>query len=246
MTMLKKFLKSRFGIALITRFYHAYMVFCFRTSRVEWINRAALQAVDKPGQKLLIAFWHGRMALMPFWSSRRGETFVMISRHGDGERITQAMARFGLRAVRGSTNRASADVKGFKDRGGSQVLREGLRVLKAGNAVAVTPDGPRGPRMYAQPGILLLAQVSGAPIIPLTFSTSRARVIKSWDRFLLPYPFGKIVMVAGAPLHVPCGADETALEEIRLKLENRLNAITREADTRAGIAPMEPEEKDDG
>lgn len=233
--MARKLLKNPLVITALAKFYRAYMTFCFRTARVEVAGGDTIEKFDHPGQPLIVAFWHGRMAYMPMLTRRPEHTHVLISRHGDGELITRAMEQFGLKALRGSSNRAASDGKGYKNRGGTQALREGLKVLKAGDAVAVTPDGPRGPRFVAQPGIITLAQMSGAPIIPITFSAAHARVIRSWDRFLLPKPFRKAIVLAGEPLLVARELDDAGIENARKILEDRLNEITRRADQTMGI-----------
>ncbi len=115
-----------------------------------------------------------------------------------------------------------------------------MRVIETGHAVCIAPDGPRGPRMHASPGIIALARLSGAPIMPVAFSVSRGRILESWDRFLLAYPFGRGVFVGAEPIHVPQDADAAALEAARQRLEDVLNAITAEADRRCGRTPVEP------
>jgi len=108
-----------------------------------------------------------------------------------------------------------------------------LRHLREGGSGAITPDGPRGPRSIAQPGISQLAAQSGLPVIPLSYSTSRGRVLKSWDRFLLAMPVGRGVYVVGEPIAAP-QTDEVSVEVHRLKVENTLIELTRRADEMVG------------
>ena len=94
--------------------------------------------------------------------------------------------------------------------------------------------------MRVQPGIIALARLSGAPIMPISFAVSRRKVANSWDRFVIALPFGRGVYLWGAPLYVPSDADKAALEEARLILEERLNALTAQADRMVGVEPIEP------
>ena len=238
--MIKSFLKSPFGQALVATLYYTYCIFAFKTSRVTWQNEAIFRGLDMDGKPLIAAFWHGRMCYIPFWMSHPERTYVIISQHGDGSLIAKASLHFGVNILRGSTNRTSDDEKGFKDRGGAHVLRESIRLLKGGNIVSLTPDGPRGPRMQVPANLITLAKLTGAPIIPLTFSSSRPHIFKSWDRFMLPYPFEKVLMVAGNPIMVPRYASDEELEHAREELENQLNNLTQEADSTMGLTPIEP------
>jgi lysophospholipid acyltransferase (LPLAT)-like uncharacterized protein len=115
-----------------------------------------------------------------------------------------------------------------------------VQQIEQGAAVAVTPDGPRGPRMRAAPGIAMVAKLTGAPIVPVSYSTSRAIAWSSWDRFLLALPFGRGVFVLGEPVYVPRDADADAVENARRAVEAQLNRLTLEADRLCGRPPVEP------
>jgi hypothetical protein len=139
------------------------------------------------------------------------------------------MRRFGLDVIDGSSRR-----------GGAEGLRRMVGWVRGGGWAGITPDGPRGPRMRAQPGILALARLSGAPILPVAFSTTRGRALRSWDRMLLPLPFGRGVFVIGAPIAVPRDADEATLAALRTELEGALTALMHDADRRCGRISPEP------
>ncbi len=110
---------------------------------------------------------------------------------------------------------------------------ESLRKLRAGNAVAITPDGPRGPHMRVGGHIVTIAKMTGAEIIPMSFSSSRAHFFKSWDRLLLPLPFANTYYFIGKPIAVPRDADDETIEKIRKQLEVTLIELTLSADTAA-------------
>ena len=181
---------------------------------------------DEP---FIVAYWHGRILMMPYSWRRDRAMSLLISQHPDGQFIARLVARFGLATIAGSTRR-----------GGTAALRALLRVLKAGGSVAITPDGPRGPRMRASSGVVDLARLSGAAIVPAAYATSRRRVLSSWDRFVVALPFGRGVFVWGAAIEVPRDADAAARERLRRTLEERLNAVTAEADRLVGQAAIEP------
>ena len=177
----------------------------------------------------ILAFWHGRLMMMPY-SWRRGHPVnMLISRHSDGQLIAHIVKHFGINTVSGSTSK-----------GGVSALRTLIKLLKAGECVGITPDGPRGPRMRVSDGIISLARLSGAPILPATFSTTRGPMLGTWDRFLLAAPFCRGVIVWGEPLYVDRHADDETLERIRSDLECQMNAITQDADEEVGRRPISP------
>lgn len=170
------------------------------------------------GRPVIAAFWHQRLLMMPFLP-HRGRVGMLISRHRDGELIARTVKLFGIDSIRGSTSR-----------GGLSALREMVRVFRRGSNLAITPDGPQGPRHIAQIGAVELARQTGAPILPVTYSASRRKVFDSWDRFILPLPFSRVAYLWAPPLLVPREAGKEDLEEMRLILQSRLRQITEEAD----------------
>jgi hypothetical protein len=144
---------------------------------------------------------------------------ILISRHRDGELITRTVRHFGLETVRGSSTRGGiAGIKGL------------ARALQEGYDVAIAPDGPRGPRFKVQPGIIQLARISGRPILPFTFSAFPRKVFKTWDHFVIPFPFSRGVFVFGEPIWVDRDASAEEIETKTLLLEKRLQELTEVAD----------------
>lgn len=131
------------------------------TMRINFINAEKVQAFWERRKNIIIAFWHGRLLMMPKVYSGKG-AYILISQHMDGEMIARTMSNFGYGSIRGSTTR-----------GGTVALRQMLRVAREGFDLAVTPDGPRGPRQIVQPGVIELAKLTGLPIFPVTFSASK-------------------------------------------------------------------------
>jgi lysophospholipid acyltransferase (LPLAT)-like uncharacterized protein len=199
------------------------------TTRWKTVNggvAAAAWAGEKP---VIVAFWHNRLAMMPAcWPSR--EPFhMLISSHPDGRLIAGTVAHFGIGTVAGSSTR-----------GGGEAVRQLLRHLKNGESIGVTPDGPRGPRMHVGDGVLMLARLSGMPILPASISVSRRKVLNTWDRLIVPLPFGHGAMIWGEPIVVPRDADETMVAALREKLTGELNRVSAEADTMTGCEVIMP------
>jgi lysophospholipid acyltransferase (LPLAT)-like uncharacterized protein len=181
------------------------------------------------GRPLILAFWHGRLLMMPCAWRHREQVHVLISGHRDGRLIAGAMSCFDIPTVTGSTRR-----------GGAGAVLKLSRILRRGGVVAITPDGPRGPRMRVSPGIIQLARLTGAAILPMTYAARPRRRLASWDRFVLPFPFGRGLYLWGAPLTVPADADDAAQEAARRALEEQLVAMTDQADAALGLPRTEP------
>lgn len=184
------------------------------TWRVEIRPRGVEEARRRRGERVIYAFWHGRM-LVPAYTHRGQGIAILISRHRDGEYIARPVARLGFKPVRGSTTR-----------GGAAALRESLRRANAGNChLAFTPDGPRGPRYRVQPGVIWAASRTGLPIVPAAVEAERAWVLGSWDEFTIPKPFSRVTILEGAPIPIPPDLTPAALEHHRLALEETLEAL---------------------
>lgn len=173
------------------------------------------------GERIIIAFWHGRLLLMPFGSPGTQAT-ILISQHRDGEYITRIAERLGLTVVRGSATR-----------GGARAFKRLIQALRGGTNVVITPDGPKGPRQRVKSGVIELSRLSGMPILPLAFGAWPRIFLKSWDAFLVPCPFGRGVYVWGEPLYVPPTLSKGEGEKFQDLLAKRLDAVTAEADGRA-------------
>jgi lysophospholipid acyltransferase (LPLAT)-like uncharacterized protein len=144
---------------------------------------------------------------------------VLISRHRDGEMIARTLSCFGIHSTRGSSTS-----------GGAAALREIVRRIEQGWDAAFTPDGPRGPRHVVQPGVIESARLSGAKIVPVSFAAHPAWQMGSWDRFLVPKPFGRGLFLYGDPFSVPRDARGADLEGARRELESRMIALEAAAD----------------
>lgn len=202
-----------------------YISLVFKTSRWEFIGKEHAQYYWDKKLPLISCFWHGRMLLMPCaWMSEHPFA-MLISGHSDGQLIAKTIKHHRISTIVGS-----------KSKGGLEALRVILRRLKAGAAVGITPDGPRGPRFKASDGIITISRLSGVDILPCAYGAQRAIIIQSWDRFRVPLPFGRAAMIWGEPIPAPSkNASEQELEKIRQRVENALNALSDQADECSGF-----------
>jgi len=208
-----------------------WMQFCFATIRWTHENQGVAEEVWARGGGVLCVFWHSRIGLSPScWPLDRAQPAkALISLSADGEFITKAVARQGFPAVRGSS--ANKD-KAEKAKGGTQALRDGLKQLKLG-ALAITPDGPRGPANVMAEGLPLMAKLSKAPVLFIGMSCSPAIRLKSWDKAVLPLPFGKGAIVWDRA-DFPEGAE---IDAVVADWTPRLNAVEARADAITGLKP---------
>jgi len=210
--------KDKILLAMIPRFYTLVLRLLSLTIRKKVLFPERAQHIWDQGRHFIIAFWHQRLLMMPFLP-HQGRVGMLISQHRDGEFIARAVKLFGVDSVRGSTTRGSFSA-----------LRGMVRFYRTGANLAITPDGPQGPKHVVQMGVIELARQTGAPILPVTYSASRKKVFGSWDNFILPLPFCQVVYIWGEPLFIPQETDKEGMEEKRLLLEERLRHITEEAD----------------
>ena len=168
--------------------------------------------------RFIYAIWHENI-LLPVYQYSRANVWVIISQHADGTLLTEMGRHIRLKLVRGSTTR-----------GGVEGLRKLLRIGQRAS-VAITPDGPRGPRRQIQPGIVYLAARTGMPIVPTGFGYDRPWRLRSWDRFAVPRPWTLATCVTGEPVHVPADADRPVLEHYRQLVEKHLLEVSDLAET---------------
>lgn len=212
-----------------------YIRFALRTTRWEWVGADAIGAY-MTGGAAVVAFWHEQLLLMPSaWvyaraeRRRRGEQpgklHVLVSRHQDGRTIGRMFEAFDFEVVHGSSGRDGVQ------KGGAAGVRALLGLLKGGAQVAITPDGPRGPRREVAAGVAQIAGLAGVPVLPLAVQTRSRRVLNTWDRMVVPLPFGRGVLTCGAPIHVPREGWAESLPAIQAGI----NAASDRADAACGL-----------
>jgi lysophospholipid acyltransferase (LPLAT)-like uncharacterized protein len=190
------------------------------TLRVQLLHEGFYRDLKARGVPILFALWHGRMYLS-IQAHRNQGIVTMASQSKDGELIACWLERNGYVVVRGSTTR-----------GGGQALREMVRQVRSGRHAALTVDGPKGPARVVQAGVVQLARLTGAWILPITSSASRPHFFASWDRYLVPYPFSKAIVAYGEPFPV---AEDLPEDAALARIASALDSASAEADAAAGL-----------
>lgn len=228
MRFLKKILKKPFIMRGLAFLISCYIQFVFKSSKWKWINQDIIDRLIAEKTPWIVCFWHNRLLMMSAnWTGPQNKMHMLISAHRDGLLIAETMKYFGILTVSGSSTK-----------GGLQALRHLIRLLKKGDCIGITPDGPRGPRFKARGGIVQVAKLAGCPIVPVSYSTTRRKVLNSWDRFVFAFPFSKGVFIAGEPIYVPASATAEESKEVLLTIETKLKYISDHADQLCGHAPI--------
>ncbi|MCK4546664.1 MAG: lysophospholipid acyltransferase family protein [Candidatus Eisenbacteria sp.] len=210
-------LADRLRVALIPVLGSAIQRLIGHSLRFTEINAEVWGIKAQRSENAIYAFWHSSLLISPFFYRNRG-IVGLISHSRDGELLTRAVELLGYVIVRGSTSRGS-----------TQAFRRLVRRLREGRDVALTPDGPRGPREVAQVGTIELARLAGKKIVPFVFDCTRKKRLNSWDRLIVPMPFSKAVIVFGDPIEVDRRAGREEIEAKRKLLEDSLNEATLRA-----------------
>lgn len=165
----------------------------------------------------IFTFWHSRPFFLSYFyvkNTRNRKLSVLVSLSRDGDYGASLVRKLKQDVVRGSTSR-----------GGQKAVRALAARIAEGNNVAITPDGPRGPALRVSEGVIKLAQITGAKIIPISYDATRKRLLKSWDRFIVVLPFGRVHVAFGEPIEVPRRITPAQRDEYRELLERTLRGL---------------------
>ena len=217
--MIKNFLKSKVGIFILSWTAYFYATLVYYSTKWKREGYDSLKPYEESGKPFLICFWHDRGVMASFSWKYFNRVSWLSSKHFDGYLSGEALKHNGVKIIYGSTNK-----------GGTEALREMVRVAKEGSPLAMTPDGPRGPRHEASVGAIQAARLAEIDIIPVAYSVERKKVLNSWDKFLVPFPFNKGAFVWGTPITPPGKKEAEKVEEVRQKLEKELDRVTKKAD----------------
>ncbi len=218
-----KALYRTFEVSLLGLLAAGLLKLLYATYRWE-LRVSVLNDVRWPATEARIfSFWHGHQLLFPhLYTARRVEfgrfMSALISEHRDGRIIARAMTYFGIGSVAGSSSR-----------GGKEAMFRLIEQLRQGEHVAITPDGPRGPVHKVKPGLIKIAQRSGAPICLLSAQADRAWRAKSWDGMFLPKPFARVRVVIGPSIQIPAGLNGQQESQFCEQVEQLLQKVALEA-----------------
>ena len=219
---------SAFVRELICMIFSAYMKFVYVSSKKIFINHEMLFEAAKWRKPLICVFWHNRLMMIPFITHAPQEKFpeynfmTLASRHGDGHFVGRIMEKIGLISIYGSTKDRRKSSRGI-DLGSFKKIFDGL---KKGYSLGITPDGPRGPNQKINGEVVNIARISGAGILPMSYSSSRFKTLKTWDQFKLPLPFSTLCFyLDDKAIYVDKNADEKEIESIKSRVEERMNFV---------------------
>lgn len=167
----------------------------------------------------IFAFWHSRLFYLVYYYAKtvkKRKVSILVSMSKDGDYGVALVRKLKQNAVRGSTSR-----------GGPKAMRMLAERAAAGNNLAITPDGPRGPAFKVNEGIIRLAQLTGSRIIPASYQATRKRRLKSWDGFIVVKPFGRVHLAFAEPVQIPRNAGPDEVETYRKELEDTLHELDR-------------------
>jgi lysophospholipid acyltransferase (LPLAT)-like uncharacterized protein len=219
---------------------HKLILFLFYTNKRQIIGKEILSDLEKTKSAAIICFWHGRLLPMPLIAPEKQRVRAVVSRHADGEFLSNVIENFGAKTIRGSSNRKKDNSNQSKNRGGAHAVRGVIEAIKGGFHIVVTPDGPKGPRMQFKDNIFKIAQSTGTPIINMAFAATNSIVFNSWDKFIFPLPFGKIVVKVSDPVIISENITPEQLETVGKQIENDLNKISTEVDLLCNKTPIKP------
>jgi len=213
---------KNFKIEIFSLFGQFIIQVLFLLNKVNIHGRENIRQLVKAGKPVMVCVWHGRL-LFPSWFLRFEITnlYAIASRHTDAEIMARILKRWGYGLIRGSTRK-----------GGRAVVEKMASIFQQGGIVAVTNDGPKGPSRIAKAGSTALAMKYNTQVVTITGSASKYWQLKSWDKFMLPKPFGKIEIIVSPPLEIEVKPESTEAE-VKL-LSNFMNNYQNEADKLTG------------
>lgn len=226
--------RSQLLNAVLVRLISGYLNLVYATNK-RMPGFDATIASQKANAPYIVTFWHGQHLMGPFVREKSVPVVAMFSRSADAELNARVAERLGLQTVRGSGGRIGSD---NRDKGGARALLTLKRTLDQGTSAAIIADVAHSPVREAGQGIILLAKLSGRPILPVAYAFSRSIVLeRSWDKTSIPLPFGRSAVATTEPVWVPVDADESLLEEKRAELTRKLDTATVDAYGQLGLQP---------
>jgi len=221
MRVIKRFSKTHIGQKLIGFLFYSITSLISRSIRWEYLVENEKSNIFNSNEEYIFCCWHNKLFLGPHLLPRNRIINALQSSHSDGMVTSLAFKYLGMNVILGSSKK-----------GGMQAFRKMVKCIKSGESVAITPDGPKGPKEKVKEGIIKLAQITETSIIPLVWTTKKFKLINSWDNFVIPYPFSKGVYSFGKPIYIKKQINEYELEIARQNLENEIKRLTKEVENK--------------
>lgn len=220
MKLTKKIIKSEVFKKIACYLCYLYIRFVLLTSKVTYIFHG-FDFSEYEETQAIYATWHGRVLIMPITNPTKLKSCAIVSDHNDGRLIGEVLRHSNIEVIYGSSNKKRITS-----------LKEIFIGIRKGLNFLITPDGPRGPARKVDGAIINIASTSNLPIIPASCSFSRKKIFNSWDNFMLPFPFNRIILTFGKPIRVPQSLSVDKRPEYEEILENSLNELTEIADAK--------------
>ena len=216
MNILKHFSKTIIGQKFIGFLFYFITNLIAHSIRWEYFEQSKKSTIFKNKHKYIFCCWHNKLFLGPHLLPRNRIINALQSSHSDGMITSVAFKCLGMNVILGSSKK-----------NGMQAFRKMVKRLQFGESIAITPDGPNGPKEQVKEGIIKLAQMTNTPIVPLVWTTRKFKTINSWDNFVLPYPFSRGIYSFGKPIYIEKKIDENKFELERQNLENEIKRLTK-------------------
>ena len=216
MRIIKRFSKTKFGQKTIGFIFYFITSLIYRSIRWKYLIESERSDILNNHKGMIFCCWHNRLFLGPHILPRSRVINALQSSHSDGMVTSTAFKFLGMNVILGSSNK-----------GGMQAFRKMVKCIQLGESIAITPDGPKGPKEKVKDGIIKLAQITNSPIIPLVWSTNKFKIINSWDNFIIPIPFSKGVYSFGKPIYVKKRINVNEFEISRQTLEREITRLTK-------------------
>ena len=223
MSFKKKLFKFSITQKFLAYIGYLYILFVGITSKIEIINEEFSNKMLKERRPFILAFWHGQLMMIGHVWKSKAVLNMLASSHSDGRFGAYIASHFNLKNV------------SIMSKNKSPSLRKVFKILKEGNYIGITPDGPRGPNRKVSEGIIKIAVHSQVPIIPLGFASNKNLKLKSWDSFLITYPFSKCRFVWGRPIMIPPSTKDDDLEKYKNFLEDKINDCVNSAEQNLNV-----------
>jgi lysophospholipid acyltransferase (LPLAT)-like uncharacterized protein len=216
MRIIKRFSKTSFGQKFIGFLFYLITKISFLSIRWKYFNEDQKSNIFNVDNQYIFCCWHNRLFLGPHLLPRNRIINALQSSHSDGMITSIAFKYLEMNVILGSSKK-----------GGMQAFRKMIKCIQNGESIAITPDGPKGPKETVKEGIIKLAQITGVPIVPLVWATKKFKLINSWDHFVIPFPFSKGVYTFGEPIYVDKKINKKKFELLRLEVENEIKRLTK-------------------
>ena len=216
MRILKRFSKTKYGQKSIGFLFYLITKFIYFSIRFKCYDEEKKSNIFNNKNQYIFCCWHNRLFLGPHLLPRNRIINALQSSHSDGMITSIAFKYLEMNVILGSSKK-----------GGMQAFRKMIKCIQNGESIAITPDGPKGPKEIVKEGIIKLAQITGVPIVPLVWTTKKFKLINSWDHFVIPLPFSKGVYTFGKPIYVDKEINKKKFEISRLEVENEIKRLTK-------------------